>query len=448
MRPPFGSPRGRFFFNRFDWNSRSTGLGIKDNTINMKAKIYRGTKEIGGTCVELTANNGKILWIDLGLPLEDKTPNVDYANNKVDALLISHPHQDHFGLMEKVGIKVPIYIGQLSLDLINATKIFTANAPLNGNYKIVKPWKPFTIADTFKVKAYLTDHSTPESFAFLIEADGKTIFYSGDFRATGRKKVVFEKLIENPPPKIDFLFIEGTMIERTNHEFTTEESIEHRIYEICKKQKNISYVISSAQNVDRFVSVFNACRKANKTLVIDIYSAWVLDMVAKVSVGIPKIEWKEIKVYPEPSQLKKLNDELFNAFKRRIEKQTTDDTVFSSPSEFVYFMRYPKLPLIKKLKRHGIINIIYSQWEGYLKDENNYSTQIINPLRNDKGFIYTHIHTSGHAVVPDLMKFAKAINAKKIIPIHTAFPKKFKTEFEKKGFTNIELWDDGKEYQL
>ena len=32
----------------------------------MKAKIYRGTKEIGGTCAELTADNGKILWVDLG----------------------------------------------------------------------------------------------------------------------------------------------------------------------------------------------------------------------------------------------------------------------------------------------------------------------------------------------------------------------------------------------
>ena len=64
----------------------------------MKAKVYRGTQEIGGTCIELTADNGKILWIDLGAPLDTKNPNVSYSQNKVDALLISHPHQDHFGL--------------------------------------------------------------------------------------------------------------------------------------------------------------------------------------------------------------------------------------------------------------------------------------------------------------------------------------------------------------
>lgn len=38
----------------------------------MKVKIYRGTKEIGGSCVELKADNGKILWVDLGAPLDDK----------------------------------------------------------------------------------------------------------------------------------------------------------------------------------------------------------------------------------------------------------------------------------------------------------------------------------------------------------------------------------------
>ena len=48
---------------------------------HIKVKIYRGTKEVGGTCVKLTADNGKILWVDLGALLEDKNPNIDYANN-------------------------------------------------------------------------------------------------------------------------------------------------------------------------------------------------------------------------------------------------------------------------------------------------------------------------------------------------------------------------------
>jgi Cft2 family RNA processing exonuclease len=64
----------------------------------MTIKIFRGTKEVGGTCIEVKAANGKTLWIDLGLPLSTADSNVGYAHGgKPDALLISHSHQDHYG---------------------------------------------------------------------------------------------------------------------------------------------------------------------------------------------------------------------------------------------------------------------------------------------------------------------------------------------------------------
>jgi ribonuclease J len=280
----------------------------------MKAQIYRGTKEIGGTCVELTANNGKILWVDLGAPLDDKNPNIEYATNKVDALLISHPHKDHFGLMVKVGIEVPIFIGELSLDLINATKIFRNIPLLAGNFKTIKPWNKFTIEETFIVTPFLTDHSTPEAFAFLIEADGKRVFYSGDFRATGRKNMVFKRQIENPPQNVDLLHIEGTMFERTNHLYLTEDMVEEGIYNTIKTQNNLSFVISSTQNIDRLISVFRACKRTGKFLVIDVYTAWILEMARKQSKNIPSIDWQEIKVFDHLKQLEKIKDTQFDSY--------------------------------------------------------------------------------------------------------------------------------------
>ena len=415
----------------------------------MKAKIYRGAKEIGGTCLELTSDNGKILWIDLGAPLDKKNPNVDYAKNKVDALLISHPHQDHFGLMEEVGTDIPIYIGQLSLDLINATRIFRDISPLKGNYNIIQAWKSFTVANTFKIIPYLTDHSTPEAFAFLIEADGKRVFYSGDFRATGRKSKVYDRMIDKPPANIDLLFMEGTMMERTNHLYETEKSVEEAMLKIIKAQKNVSFVISSAQNIDRFVSLYRACKRANKYVVVDVYNAWVLDMARKQSDGIPGIEWKEVKVYDKESQLAKLKDNSFDEFKSRVEKNKVGNLIFKKPSDFVYFLRCPNKHFVNRLKPHGTMNVIYSQWVGYLKVEfkTDY-TEEYNNLKNDSNIAFEVIHTSGHATVPDLLTFAKAINPKKIVPIHTGFPETFKREFEKDGFTNINLWEDGKAFLL
>jgi len=415
----------------------------------VKIRIYRGTKEIGGTCVELTANNGKILWIDLGAPLEDKNPNTDYVNNKVDALLISHPHQDHFGLMEKISNVVPVYIGRVSLDLINATRIFRGLDQLKGNFKMITSWKSFKIEGTFKVKPYLMDHSTPEAFGFLVEADGKRIYYSGDFRATGNKNLVYARFLNNPPKNINLLLMEGTMVERTNHLYATEEIVKNAILKIVKAQLNVSFVISSAQNIDRFVSVFKTCKITHKTLVIDVYTAWVLEKVKYESDSTPGMDWKEIKVFNHPGQLEKIKDQTSEEFCNRIRQNKVSNDVFEHPEDYVYFVRCPNEKLINTLRNKGKINIIYSQWEGYLKKEHEtYCTDYLNTLQNDSEIVFHMIHTSGHATVDGLMNLAKAIQPKVIVPIHTSFPAIFKKKFEEGGFENVSLWEDGIEYEL
>jgi ribonuclease J len=172
-------------------------------------------------------------------------------------------------------------------------------------------------------------------------------------------------------------------------------------------------------------------------------------MLHKQSSNVPTMEWDEIKVYNKPSQMEKIIANSYDEFRAKIIANSVGTSVFKSPSEFIYFVRNPSMQLVNVLRKHGKINVIYSQWEGYLKEEyQQYFTDNINALKQDSDINYHSIHTSGHAVVPDLMKFAKAIDSNKIIPIHTAFPEMFKQEFEKNGFTNIELWDDAVDYKI
>ncbi len=49
----------------------------------MKLTIHRGTKEIGGTCIEVHSGNSKIL-IDFGLPLVDEFGEQFDSKNIVD----------------------------------------------------------------------------------------------------------------------------------------------------------------------------------------------------------------------------------------------------------------------------------------------------------------------------------------------------------------------------
>jgi ribonuclease J len=46
----------------------------------------------------------------------------------------------------------------------------------------------------------------------LVEDSDHRVFYSGDFRGHGRKSIVFKRIINDPPPDIDVLFMRRTPV--------------------------------------------------------------------------------------------------------------------------------------------------------------------------------------------------------------------------------------------
>ncbi len=77
--------------------------------------------------------------------------------------------------------------------------------------------------------------------------------------------------------------------------------------------------------------------------------------------------------------------------------------------------------LIARYKRQKPVNVIYSQWQGYLKYTNDeyYGAEEISTLMKDPMVHWVYAHTSGHATVEDLQAFAKALNPKMLVPVHT-----------------------------
>ena len=226
----------------------------------MKIVLHKGSQEIGGTCIQLTTGKTSIL-LDVGLPLRAESRAVEVAQLAVDAALISHCHQDHYGLMTRLPQQTPIYIGKLGKSFIDAAKTFLGEEIREREYRHFQAWQPFAIGD-FTITPYLVDHSAPDAYAFLIEADGKRIFYSGDLRSHGRKGKLFENLVKRPIRDLDLLFLEGTMLHRSNDQFPDEKSVEDAIFETIRQQKNISFLLSSSQNIDRVVSAHRACKRA------------------------------------------------------------------------------------------------------------------------------------------------------------------------------------------
>jgi len=99
----------------------------------MRLTIHKGTHEVGGTCIELEQDKMQIL-LDLGSPLNDDSRPINIENLKPDAVLITHPHQDHYGLIEQLEASVPIYISELGRNLIDSARIFSRQPLLDRNF--------------------------------------------------------------------------------------------------------------------------------------------------------------------------------------------------------------------------------------------------------------------------------------------------------------------------
>ena len=413
----------------------------------MKVTIHKGSQEIGGTCIQLSSGKTSIL-LDAGLPLSADSKPVDLSRLSVDALLVSHPHQDHFGLMASLSPGTPVYIGKLARSLIDATQVFLGRDRYALDFHDFKAWQPFTIGD-FTITPYLVDHSAADAYAFLIEAEGKRLFYSGDLRSHGRKGILFENLVKRPIRDIDVLFLEGTMLHRNNDLFPDEKSVEDKILETIQQQKNISFLLSSSQNIDRIVSTYLACKKAGKLLVIDIYTAWVLEQLLQVSQSTPNMGRPAMRVFATHSQDERLkaNPDYFGDFRKRFYRHRVKrEELHEAPESFLYFGKMSSFHFIDEFKNAAApVNVIYSQWLGYLDGNHSdyFGSDRISAYRDDPEVNFVYAHTSGHAPLKDLQKLAEALKPKMLVPIHTEDAEGFRSNFE-----NVTTLMDGETFVL
>ena len=403
----------------------------------MRICIHRGTQEIGGTCIEVEAR-GKRIVLDVGLPLdapdehahERLLPPIAGFRESDDSLLgvvISHPHQDHYGLARRIGPDVPVYIGKDAHNILRAASAYVPNGHAFASPRFIAHQTPVDIGP-FRITPYLVDHSAFDAYALLVEAGGKRVFYSGDFRAHGRKAKLFDSIIKHPPRDIDVLLMEGTTIGRagTTEGFATETDLEWDFVRTFKQTKGIHFVWTSSQNIDRIVTIFRAAKQTGRALVIDLYTAVVLAATGRDN--IPQSHWDGVKLYVPYSQrvfIKK--NKLFDDLKRHGANRIFPEDLPRLRGRAVMLFR----PLT--MRDRGVCAALdgaaftYSMWDGYLKDE---SGQGVLKWLDVNGIPRKIIHTSGHASVADLQRFAAALNPRQLVPIHSFETNRFAEFFD------------------
>jgi ribonuclease J len=400
----------------------------------MRCRIHRGCHEIGGNCVEVESQ-GKRIILDIGLPLKVETaatvpnnavqnntglsnalPNISGLTSADDSLLgilISHPHPDHYGLLERISEPVPVFMGEAARKIIEVSQFFT---PLPSLGKV----KPLAYSDRvplragpFTITPLAIDHSAHDSYCLLVAADGKRLLYSGDLRAHGRKAQLFQRLVDDPPQDIDVLICEGTQIGRDpDFTYKDEHAVAVKMTELFRSTTGMCLVWCSSQNIDRMSSVFQATKESGRQLILDLYTAEIMRATGDNSMPIPGRNG--VKVYLPLSQKALIKREkAFHIANRYYPQRIYPEALAEAAPGSVTVFR-PKM--WNELQRAGCLDsglLVTSLWSGTVKKE-------MDCIRAMKaaGIAYDHVHTSGHATREELKQFIAAFPKSRIVPIH------------------------------
>ena len=393
----------------------------------MKVCIHRGANEVGGSCVEIIAGDHSIV-VDAGLPLTVSTDIRPPALKctSPSGIVISHPHADHFGLLPWMPA-APILMGSAARRILQAAAPFMRQPELKLDGPDLVDRQTITFGG-FQVTPYLVDHSAYDAYALLIEAEGRRLFYSGDIRKHGRKRQLVESLIAHPPDQIDVLLLEGTTIGRVSEcDPKSEDVIEDELTRTFRTTPGLSMVHASAQNVDRIVSIFRACKKSKRTLVIDLYAAEIL--AATGNHLIPQSDWEGVALcLPQQQRVQVKNHGWFEMLKRHSRNRIYAQAIAENPGSYTLLFRNTWMHDLER--EHCLTGacMIHSQWAGYLKEAR---FREVNTWLQSHGIRLHQIHTSGHANFADLKNLAEALNPSVLVPIHSDVPEMYSALYSK-----------------
>lgn len=375
----------------------------------MKIHIHRGQNQIGGSIIEISTDSTRLIF-DVGTQLEEteqiEIPKIDglfRGKKKYDAVYISHYHSDHIGLLGNLVEGIPVYMGEKAFGILNSSYAYR-KLDMSFSPQYIYDGQVVNIGD-IAVTPILCDHSAFDSYMFIVEAEGKRILYTGDFRANGR--LDFDRLLERLP-KVNAVIIEGTTLSRDdNIQNIEEEQLEEIAVKYLEKCNGPAFVMTSAMNIDRIKTIANVARRTGRILLEDLYMAGIASASGR---AIPDYK-NDIRVF-----MTKGNSEYEELCRYGVAKIGKSEI---AKSKFIMCVRSSMKSYLKKLSESMSFEggvLFYGMWKGYMKQPQ--MKDFIEYMQK-KGVKLHILHTSGHADSLTIDRLIQKVKPDVIVPIHT-----------------------------
>ena len=431
----------------------------------MKIIIHRGAEEMGGNCIELRSGKSRLL-LDYGAPLPKTDPvthksaepapqetilNIpglyEPSPNPISALLISHTHHSHYGglLAKPINPDVKIFMSEIMEDVIRVTtKMPRDGKKLPAGIHYFRRGHKF-IVGRFVITPYLMDHTAAESFAFLIESEGKRVIYTGDFREHGNKAAAFKQFLAADMGRIDVLITEGSQagIDKGPAEADVMEQVETKL----KGHNGALFVMCAGQDIGLLTSLAYLARNTRRYLVVDGYTALLLERTKELALKqgaelkSPGLDTEYLRIIRNNATQRIYQlSEYKETFSRMREKLFGWDWVRDNLPRLIIpvranaqFWAAEQLPDLKNAA------FLYSDWESYNEEDGQRATLEWFKAR---GMTNIPMPTSSHAYFSAIRKLVENKKPQYIIPVNTEHPEKFTAAFGKR----VRVLKNGEEF--
>ena len=367
--------------------------------------------------------------VDLGQNLPDGqgVANDDLANlesiesitKNIDAIFYTHYHGDHMGLFHLVPDGIPQYIGVAAKRValckfrrlgfikgreeLSAKEIFKMEA-----MQTIEPEEKIEVGD-IRITPYFVSHSAYESYMYLIEAQGKRILHTGDFRDhgyLGKGLLAMIKKYILSQGKIDILITEGTMLSRLGEKVLHENELKDKVIKVMNQYKNV-FVLCSSTDLER-LATFHAANKdvGRRPFVCDDFQKDILEIFTDIA-G----RHSTIFDFENPYTFSERNTKLL-----RWMKNEGFCMLVRATSKFEGY-----LASLESLINKNNTVLIYSMWQEYMNPGSRHSKkQYLDFAERFPKIV--KIHTSGHASPKCLADVCNLVNPTLgIIPIHSEY---------------------------